>query len=226
MLPSFKIWGEIIYLYPFLLGIAWVLAFKISHSLNIEVKKLNGLLFALFVSSWLGAKLFFIITSEYIDKTKFLTSSNFWLGGGFVFYGGLIFGLIALIIFSKLTDQNLKRFYFLVIPLTLSHGIGRVGCFLAGCCHGSFFLPVQLLEATGLFTISFIAYRKFLRSNRLLPFYLICYSVLRFILEYIRNDEIRGVYLGLSTSQIISLVLLTIGIIVSYRDRASRMTHN
>ena len=33
------------------------------------------------------------------------------------------------------------------------------------------------------------------------------YSVIRFILEFFRGDTYRGIYFGLSTSQIISIII-------------------
>jgi phosphatidylglycerol:prolipoprotein diacylglycerol transferase len=110
------------------------------------------------------------------------------------------------------------------------HAIGRIGCFLAGCCYGSqcdlpwsmtiegvHRHPVQLYE-----TIYLLAFGIFiLRSSKkvqlqssIASIYLIYYSLGRFILEYFRGDDIRGVFwLNLSTSQYISVFLLLIGLV-------------
>lgn len=224
MLPSFKLFGELIYVYPMLVGLAWGLGFFLSKSLAPKnVKKINFLIIALFGASWIGAKIFFLATSSNIDKIVFAKSSNFWLGGGFVFYGGLIFGFLVLFIFSRLTKQRLEKFFFLVIPLSIGHGIGRVGCFYAGCCHGSkvsnsfiTHVPVQLFEALGLFIISFICYRGLKLKKNILFTYLISYGSLRFGLEFFRGDEIRGLYLYLSTSQWISIVMILLSLIWAY----------
>ena len=208
MLPSFRLFGEIIYLYPMLAGLAWGVGFFMSQRISKESEKsLNLLLISFFVSSWLGAKLFFLLTSSHINHEEFIKSSNFWLGGGFVFYGGLIFGLLTLWIFLKITQQRLREFAFLVVPLGVGHGIGRVGCFFAGCCHGVHY-PVQLFEAGGLFLISMICFKRLKQNKEIFSFYLKNYSVLRFTLEFMRGDEIRGLYIGLSTSQWISLFII------------------
>ena len=47
--------------------------------------------------------------------------------------------------------------------------------------------------------------------------YLIVYSIMRFCLEFVRGDAIRGGFLGLSTSQWISIVLLPLGIYLVFR---------
>ncbi len=73
------------------------------------------------------------------------------------FYGGFIGGLIFLIIYCLV--KNISFFEIadiFSIPLSFSQGIGRIGCFLAGCCFGKsiylfgiYFnkLPVQIIEA-------------------------------------------------------------------------------
>ena len=55
---------------------------------------------------------------------------------------------------------------------------------------------------------------KKILSGRLMALYLFIYAVIRFILEYLRGDEIRGRYLCFSTSQWISL--LTIVFVSAY----------
>ena len=56
-----------------------------------------------------------------------------------------------------------------------------------------------------------------LRSGKVLGVYLVYYSIVRFILEYFRGDAIRGGIGVLSTSQIISIILLPIGIFLTVK---------
>jgi len=221
MFPKFIFLGEIVYLYPLLLGIAWGVGFISFLSLfSGKIKQLNLLFFSLFISSWCGAKIFFLLSSDLINTDNFLKSTSFWLGGGFVFYGGFIFGLLSLWLFSTVTKQTMSTFSPIVIPLGIGHGIGRVGCFLAGCCHGkvvsisSFveYFPIQLVEAFSLFVLSFICFRRLKKNKEIFIFYISSYAVLRFILEAFRGDDIRGLYYGVSTSQIISASLIAFSI--------------
>lgn len=113
--------------------------------------------------------------------------------------------------------------------LAIAHCLGRIGCSFAGCCYGkattSFFafiykesivapnnvplVPIQGIEAFSLFILSllflWIAIKK--PKVKIHYIYIGFYSVLRFFLEFYRGDIERGYYKGLSTSQIISLVL-------------------
>ncbi len=75
------------------------------------------------------------------------------------------------------------------------------------------YLPIQLIEALSLIVVYVIAEYTFYKSDKkFLPtyIYLFSYGVLRFTLEFFRGDAERGFFLGLSTSQIISLLILSV----------------
>lgn len=148
---------------------------------------------------------------------------------GFVFYGGLLFGLTFARFFMRLLRLNVSDCTRAMLPaLPLGHALGRVGCHLAGCCYGCptegvfrvFYpashitsgtgvVPVQLIEAALLLLICAVLV-LLARSERinLLRAYILLYAPMRFILEFFRGDAIRGIGFGLSTSQWISLFLL------------------
>lgn len=239
MLPYFKIFHETIYSYPLLMGIAWGAALNfflfLLHKFNIQFFRPKMFFFGIFIFAWIGAKIFFITTSQGLVNKDFVSSSNFWLGGGFVFYGGLVFGLIYLLIYQIIYKNTYKSYSALIPPLALGHGIGRIGCYLAGCCYGSIInksdpisnmsrYPVQLFEAGSLFLIAFISYYLLKHKKDVIGFYLIAYGIVRFILEFYRGDEIRGFwFLGLSTSQIISIFMILLALsIYIYRYVARR----
>jgi phosphatidylglycerol:prolipoprotein diacylglycerol transferase len=79
--------------------------------------------------------------------------------------------------------------------------------------------PVQIYEAGGLLLLSaglaWLALRPHSRGL-LFGLYLVGYGVLRFGLEFLRGDEVRGLYFGglLSTSQLLSLGLIAAGAVV------------
>lgn len=150
--------------------------------------------------------------------------------GGQVFYGGLIGGLIAGSIYISKKKLD-KVFYFDLgaVTIPLFHFFARIGCFLSGCCYGiessigfkykhSMIesangvnrFPIQLVESGYnllIFILLYILYKKEILKGKLLYLYLILYSVARFIFEFFRGDDYRGFLFGLSTSQIISIVL-------------------
>ena len=71
-------------------------------------------------------------------------------------------------------------------------------------------IPVQLLEAMIelLIFIILCVRKKKITADGMLATYLIFYAIARFLLEFLRGDEVRGLFAGLSTSQYISLFIL------------------
>ena len=60
----------------------------------------------------------------------------------------------------------------------------------------------------------FLFFRTGIRKGRLLGIYLLYYVIARFFLEMLRGDAGRGAIGFLSTSQIISLLLLPLAILI------------
>ena len=191
------------------------------------------------LGAFIGAKvLYLIITFRYIDWNRILDYKYFndLMIGGFVFYGGLIGGLLFIYLGGKIhkikSEKYIKNFIFL-IPFI--HCFGRIGCFMAGCCYGipyhgigsvvfpegSFapagvdLFPVQLVEAICLMIIAVvILVLMFLyRFEYTVELYLLMYGIVRFILENYRYDDIRGRVAKLSISQWISVIMVGIAII-------------
>ena len=168
------------------------------------------------------------------DLLKDISSIRF---GAMTFYGGLIGGVIAFLLIFKFwvkknhKAQNISNDIVPIAPacITIAHAFGRIGCFLAGCCHGKvttsalgmYFpsidatvYPTQLYEALFLFILSavlfWLAYKKNLKYNMCI--YLFAYSIFRFMLEFLRGDN-RGFSLAsLSPSQLLSIVALLISV--------------
>ena len=173
---------------------------------------------------------------------------------GFVFYGGLIGGAIGVIIYCKQFSIPLKPFMNVAAPaIPLMHGIGRIGCICAGCCYGMKYdgpfaitypcndftegicgvprFPTQLVETVVNLILALCLYifvkKGVKKDGQPIGIYLIVYSIMRFLLEFARGDEIRGGLLSLSTSQWISLILLPLGIYLVFRkDRVDRTVEN
>ena len=237
MYPLIISFGELrVYTYPLFIGFAWGFAFQFAqyliNKLNITFDHFKIFTIGLFAISWVGAKIFFLIFSLTENFRQHLVSSYFWLGGGFVFYGGLITGVLFVILYRWLVDKTLTREKLIVLlpALTFGHAIGRIGCLLAGCCYGketSSFLsihvhdafrhPVQLYEAILLMILGVVITKlifKKINSDLIIALYFIYYSVIRFLLEFFRGDQVRGIFFDLlSTSQIVSIFILASAII-------------
>lgn len=181
----------------------------------------------------IGAKLLFFLTQlpHVFASFSFGHLIRSCIQSGFVFYGGLIGAILFTEVAAKVlaTDGQKLRSFF-APAFALFHACGRVGCFFGGCCYGIPWkygiamaetpdikrFPVQLAEC-GVEIILFITLLLLeKKSSRydLMKIYLICYSVARFLLEFLRGDAIRGIWLfGLSTSQYISVAVFVCCII-------------
>lgn len=193
----------------------------------------------------ISAKILYLLISIHtIEPTKLtdLSYINTLMRGGFVFYGGLI-GIIPALYFcrKKLGIHIMEYLQYCTSCIPIAHGFGRIGCYLVGCCYGIPYdgcfsviysdslyapngvrlLPVQLLEAFGEFIIGsylFCSCKKH-KGASAMALYMILYSGMRFILEYLRGDLLRGSLYAFSTSQHISIILLIISSIIILSKR-------
>lgn len=190
------------------------------------------------IAAMLGAKLLSILTSLDFLSNAWRQGEKelFWaflLNGGMVFYGGVIAGLLTFLLVAK--HNRIKTFDALdaaAPALALGHFFGRLGCFAVGCCFGvhsescgvSFaispvapnaipLLPVQLFEAFFNLLLSIVLLSVFRRGKigQSAALYLLAYGTWRFLIEFWRGDAYRGFWLGLSTSQWLSMGLITLG---------------
>ncbi|SDZ95367.1 phosphatidylglycerol:prolipoprotein diacylglycerol transferase [Oribacterium sp. KHPX15] len=198
------------------------------------------------LGAFTGAKaLYLIVSREYIDWSR-ISDFNYFnelILGGFVFYGGFIggflFAYIAGIAHKIAAGTYIRKLIFLI---PFMHAFGRIGCFMAGCCYGIPYhgvgavvfpegsyapagvelFPIQLVEAAALMIIALIIFTVQIRTdlNCTIEMYLFLYGVVRFFLEFLRYDSLRGHLSELSTSQWIS-ILMIVSAIISYKIQFS-----
>ncbi len=86
------------------------------------------------ICGFMGAKLLYVI----VEFQEFLKDPLGVLGStGFVVYGGLIAGVIAGWVYTRIKKINFMEYWDNVMPeIAMIQGFGRIGCFLAGCCYG------------------------------------------------------------------------------------------
>jgi len=205
-------------------------------------KQANQILVLILVSSLIA------LGSSYIVDGIFHSIKNRELTfGSITFLGGLIGGVISFLILLKYfyheDNKDVKQLLnVLITGIVLAHAIGRIGCFLAGCCFGiptdSFLgvvfphghahdtypntaiFPTQLFESAFLFLL-FIGLNTIRRFKGIeLEVYLIAYGVWRILIEFIRGDDRGSLLPFFSTqyndfptpSQYLSLIMVILGI--------------
>ncbi len=162
---------------------------------------------------------------------------KFWQGG-LTFYGGLLLAVPGGFLYARHRGLGALRAADLLAPaLMIALAIGRVGCFLNGCCYGAethsaigvLFPghlmdrhPTQLYESVFAFLL-FVVLRWILRprlnrEGQLFGAMLVLYGVFRVLLEVLRDDP-RGAIGPLSTSQLIGLPIIALGLYLFIRNR-------
>lgn len=240
-----KIGPVTIYSYGFMMALAFSIAtyliIKKARSYGIESNTILDLAIFIIISGIIGARLLYVILNiDYFLKEPieiFMISH-----GGLVWYGGFITSFLGSLLYLRVKRLPVLKMIDLIIPyVAMAQAIGRIGCFLNGCCFGrattsyigvyikdAFVYPTQLFESLGLIIIFFIldiiAKRKRFDGVILLN-YIILYSILRFIVEFFRADN-PAIFAGLTISQLISLVLFLISIAILLLKRLHRVKNS
>jgi len=176
----------------------------------------------------------------------------FQFSNGLAFYGGLLLCLPLAWWFlrrQKLPPGEVADIYGVAIPLGLV--FGRIGCFLAGCCHGKpTGLPIGVvfedphslarplgvaLHPTQLYAAGFALvlfglmwwtkrrHRAF--GGQVFLYFMVLYAAGRFLIEFLRNDN-RGMHFGgfFSSSQVVAIPVMLTGLALLWwaRSRQAR----
>ncbi|HUQ31735.1 MAG TPA: prolipoprotein diacylglyceryl transferase [Pyrinomonadaceae bacterium] len=197
-----------------------------------------------------GSKFLMLFTEpEYREDPARLISLDFLRSGG-VFYGGFIAATLAAYFLIRRYKLPWWKTADAFAPgVALGSAIGRQGCFAAGCCWGKptampwgvefteagnrvtgvplgvHLHPTQLYESFGALLVFFFLiwlHRRKRFSGQVILFYAVLYGVMRFTIEFFRDDP-RGDILGLttltglSTSQMLSIIVGVTGLILLIR---------
>ena len=199
----------------------------------------------LIIAALVGAKLMLVaVDFDYFRSQPAEILSLVRAGG--VFYGGLIAATIVGLWLVRRYQLPVWTTSDLIAPgIALGHIVGRFGCLLAGCCYGrptdiawaitftdpvaaaNVGTPLQIpLHPTQLYDagaeaiiLAFLLVTE--RRGRPFPgrtfwLYMLLYAISRFIIEFYRGDE-RGVVLGMSTSQFVSIILVPVSLFMLWR---------
>ena len=168
------------------------------------------------------------------------TSKGFVLNNstGSTFYGGLIGGVASFLLiyftvgaFVFKDKIHTKNFFHIAniaaASISVAHAFGRLGCLMAGCCHGAetdawygvYFVyykikavPIQLFEAIFLFALfAFFCFRIVKKKSYNLPLYMMLYGIWRFSVEFLRADDRGATIISFLTPSQLIAVLMVLG---------------
>ncbi len=188
------------------------------------------MVFVALAGGFIGARLYWILDN--LDEVDGDLIGSVFSGTGLTWYGGLAGGAVTVIAWAKWRGVFTLRLLDIAgIGLPLGYAIGRIGCQVSG--DGDYGVasdlpwamaypdgtvatseevhPTPIYEslAMGFVALALWRLRDRFRAGTLFALYLVLSGVERLLVEFIRrNDEVLA---GLTTAQLISLVLLVAG---------------
>ena len=249
MLPHFHILGFGLPTYSVMLALgvaAFLILYALAYRQEYKTDRItfNRLTFAVLLSIVALAVFAFLFDSLFhsLKEGRLTLGGITWLGGVTGAFPAIL--LLCHLLVPKKRGYALDVLDSLVPGLALAHALGRVGCFLGGCCFGRVttsplgvvfpegslaerlypdplaegslpVLPTQLLEA-GLELLLFAVLILLSRRTRRYntAIWAISYAVCRFVLEFFRGDDRGSSALSISPAQVLSILLLLFGILV------------
>jgi phosphatidylglycerol:prolipoprotein diacylglycerol transferase len=233
-----------VYSYGVLLAAAYLAGLRLAmvraRSRGLDSARILDLGIVIIVSAFIGAKLLLVLT----DLPRFVSRPGELrevARSGGVFYGGLIVAVAAALWFIRRAGLPLWTTCDVFAPgVALGHVMGRLGCFLAGCCYGRpttmpwgitftdpfvaanvgtplhvALHPTQLYEAGAelLILVLLLATERRGRGfpGRTFWLYMLLYAGSRYLIEIFRGD-FRGTVGIFSTSQFISVLLAPLAV--------------
>ena len=236
-----------IYTYGVLLAAAFLLGLKLATARarrrGLDPARVLDLGIYIIVAAIAGGKLLLLVTdfqSFRASPTDFLSLAR----SGGVFYGGLILAVLVAVWYMRRHALPLWPTFDVFAPgIALGHAIGRVGCFMAGCCWGHETTvpwgvtftdpftgsyvgtplgvplhPTQVYESLAELAILGVLLWMERRLGRNFPgrtfwTYILLYGLTRYTIEFFRGDP-RGTIWVFSTSQFISVLLVPLSVIM------------
>jgi phosphatidylglycerol:prolipoprotein diacylglycerol transferase len=236
MLPQlFKIGPFTLYSF----GLMVVLGFALGVYLAARLARERGLDGEAFVDGAVvilfaaiaGARLLFVMLNSREFAQHLLQIAALWQGG-MSFHGGAVAGLLAGWLYIRHRKLPALAMADAAAPgIALGYAVGRIGCFLNGCCFGGpttlpwgvhfsgpgtepglHYHPTQIyatLINLGLTAALVWVYRREHKQGQVLALYIAAYSVYRFFIEALRKGYTAEVFaFGLTESQVFSIVCL------------------
>jgi len=129
-----------IHSYGLMLAIAFLVAIQIflarGRARGLSEDRLSTLSLWLLVLAIVGGRAFFVLTHWDDYKSDPLSIVRLW-EGGLMIYGGYVLAIAGGIAYLRRAGMPVWRVADAAAPsMAIGVGIGRIGCFLNGCCYG------------------------------------------------------------------------------------------
>ena len=219
---------------------AILIAVRLARRDGLPSEKIYDLSLWMLLAGLIGSKILMLFTEpEYRENPALFLSLDFLRSGG-VFYGGLLGAMaVGYLLMKRYKLPWWKTADACAPGVAVANFFGRQGCFAAGCCWGkpttlpwgvkftdaghqitgvptdAYLHPTQLYESFAMLLVFLFLlwlHKRKRFDGQVILVYALAYSVIRFAIEFVRDDPRGDVFgltslTGLSTSQLISLVI-------------------
>lgn len=218
---------------------------KEARRVGEDPSKILDLSFYMIIAALVGSRVLYVVINAETFLKDPLETIKIW-NGGLVFYGGFLGACLTAVWYVRKEGLSAWKTADILAPsIALGQGIGRIGCFFAGCCYGKpcdlpwavtfsnvkslapqgvALHPTQLyssLNGLAIFLLLVVMRRYKAFHGQLFWVYVLLYGVTRSLIEIFRGDERGTIVHGLaSTSQFIGILMMCAAVVMLFLLKA------
>ena len=226
-----------------------LITIRLGRPQGVTPQQVTDMSFLMILSGIIGSRLAYILMNFTYYRAHLLDIIKLWQGG-LVFSGALIAVVLVMVWYTRRHKLNLWQIGDLWSPaVAIGQGIGRIGCFMAGCCYGKptdhFWgitftnprsiaplnipiHPTQLYSSFAnlvIFIVLIVLSGKKKFEGQVLVWFLILHSTARLLIERFRGDD-RGMIFGneWTVTQLLTTIILIAAVITLFilKSRSER----
>jgi phosphatidylglycerol:prolipoprotein diacylglycerol transferase len=228
-----------------------IVTLKIAKSQGITPHQVLDMGLLIIISAIVGSRLLYVFMNFSYYLQNPLDMLKIWQGG-LTFSGGIIFAVLVMFLYVRRQHLSFLRIGDLWAPAAaIGQGIGRIGCFMAGCCYGGptdliwgvvfthpdslaplniSLHPTQIYSSLSGFIIFLILLglnSKKVFEGQVFLWFLILHSTARLLFERFRGDD-RGILLNssMSITQLVTILILiaSVTLLMVLRYKANKQS--
>lgn len=207
-------------------AVAVLLVYRRAKDFGVDKNKAVDLFIIILLGGLAGGRMLYVLSNPayYIANPLAIINLS---EGGLVWYGAFLLGLFAAAFYMHINRMRFWNVMDMASPyIALGQALGRIGCFLNGCCYGivapagfpfgvifpeetAMRHPAQLYSSLTLMLI-FVVLRLWQDrrhfEGEIFLGYLMLYSFKRFLMEFLRGDNPRILF-DLTLAQVMSMAI-------------------
>ena len=220
-----------------------IIVYLETKNKNLNPHKAKILILITIISAFVGSRLGYVFLNFSSYQDNLIKILQFWKGG-FSWQGGFLAAFLIVLLILRNDKEKIGKWLDAgILGILIGHSIGRIGCFLNGCCYGittnvpwaikNLSLndgllrhPTQLYESLAYLLIFFffLAYsqKTKLKNGSLFFIGTTLHSLTRFIIEYLRfNTDFvyhgKIWYATLTYAQLAALIIIIISLFILFK---------